>query len=481
MTRSAVALADEWVPIRPGTDAAMLSAMAYVLVTERLYDAAFVSAHCVGFDASQMPPGARGAESYQDYLLGARDRTPKTPAWAEAITGVPRDTIARLAREYGTRRPGVLYQGYGVQRRAYGEQAVRAACVLAALTGNVGDPGRLGGRARASRRPTAARSGTCSRPATNPVKAAIPTFLWTEAVVRGRELGPAEGLRGADAPRHRHQADLRGGLERARSTSTPTSTARRHPSGRAPGRVPRRPGQLPHAVRALRGHRPARLHAARDVGRRGRLEVRRRGAADAAGRRSRPARRGATTGSAPTSAARLGFGDAYTEGRDERGWVEWALDRLPGGAVPRPAGARGVRAGQRRRARGAGHATGRRVRRLPEGPRGRSAADAVRPDRDLLGGAARTGPARTRSPRSRSTSRSGRARSAPRRRSTRCRSSASTRSRGCTRRSPAWTGWRRRFRSGCSSTRWTRTAAASRTATRSGCSTTAARRGCGAG
>ncbi|MBK6406090.1 MAG: molybdopterin-dependent oxidoreductase [Holophagales bacterium] len=57
---SAASLADEWVPIRPGTDAALMTAMAYVMVTEGLYDAEFVRTHCVGFDASQMPPGVRG-------------------------------------------------------------------------------------------------------------------------------------------------------------------------------------------------------------------------------------------------------------------------------------------------------------------------------------------------------------------------------------------------------------------------------------
>ncbi len=52
-TLSAASLADEWIPIRPGTDTAMMSAMAYVMITEQLVDAEFIRTHCVGFDRSQ--------------------------------------------------------------------------------------------------------------------------------------------------------------------------------------------------------------------------------------------------------------------------------------------------------------------------------------------------------------------------------------------------------------------------------------------
>ena len=197
MTPSAVALADEWVPVRPGTDTAMMSAMAHVLITERLYDAGFVATHCSGFDAAQMPPGLEGEESYMDYILGTKDGTPKTAAWAERITGVPRDTIARLAREYAARKPGILYQGYGMQRRAYGEQVVRAGCVLAALTGNVGVPGGWAS-GMGFQAPDGGPLWSVFPVGSNPVRASIPTFLWTEAVTRGTELGPEHGLRGAD-------------------------------------------------------------------------------------------------------------------------------------------------------------------------------------------------------------------------------------------------------------------------------------------
>ncbi len=197
MTLSAVALADEWIPIRPGTDSAMMAAMAYVMIKEDLIDAEFVKTHCVGFDASQMPDGAAGEESYKDYILGTRDGAAKTPEWAEAITGVPRETIARIARDYATIKPGVLYQGYGMQRRAYGEQVVRAGCVLAAITGNVGIPGGW-----ASGIALQARDGgplwLVFPTGENPVKAQIPSFLWSEAVIRGKDMGPVDGLRGTD-------------------------------------------------------------------------------------------------------------------------------------------------------------------------------------------------------------------------------------------------------------------------------------------
>lgn len=197
-TLSAAALADEWVPIRPGTDAAMMSAMAHVLITERLYDADFVNTHCVGFDMGQMP--IMEAESYSDYILGVRDGLPKTPEWAEYITGVPAGTITRIAREYATCKPSILYQGYGMQRRAYGEQVVRAGCVLAAITGNVGVPG---GWASGLGLQAADGGGlwTVFPTGENPVKTEIPVFLWTEACVRGKSMTASDGVRGT------HQLD----------------------------------------------------------------------------------------------------------------------------------------------------------------------------------------------------------------------------------------------------------------------------------
>lgn len=195
---SASGLADEWIPIRPGTDAAMMGAMAYVMITEKLYDAEFVRTHCVGFDSTQMPPGAESAESYSDYILGVRDGILKTPEWAETITAVPRRTIARIAREYAMTKPGVLYQGLGMQRRAYGETAVIAGCVLAAITGNVGIPGGWAS-GRGLQAPDGGPLWTVFPLGENPVKAVIPVFLWTEAILRGKDMtAKNDGIIGAD-------------------------------------------------------------------------------------------------------------------------------------------------------------------------------------------------------------------------------------------------------------------------------------------
>ena len=122
-------LGGEWIAIRPATDAAMMIAMAFVMIREKLHDREFISTYTHGF------------EKFEDYVLGKEDGVPKTPAWAEGISRVKSERIARLAREYSSLKPAALVAGWAAGRTASGEQYHRAASTLAAMTGNIGVPG----------------------------------------------------------------------------------------------------------------------------------------------------------------------------------------------------------------------------------------------------------------------------------------------------------------------------------------------------
>jgi len=192
---TAVGLADQWIPIRPTTDSALLDAMAYVIITENLHDQAFLDKYCLGFDEEHMPPGIPKGNSYKSYILGqSQDGIIKTPAWAETMTGIPKETIIQLAHDYGGNSPSALILGWGPQRHAYGEQVVRSATVLASITGNVGIKG---GWASGSAYP--ARSEfVASIPIDNPSRAQISVFSWPDAIVRGTGMGADLSVRGVE-------------------------------------------------------------------------------------------------------------------------------------------------------------------------------------------------------------------------------------------------------------------------------------------
>ena len=194
---SAVALGAEWIPIYPGTDVALIAALAYVMVVEGLYDSDFVSKYTVGFDEGNLPEGAPPNSSWLAYITGQADGTPKTPKWASKITGIPADTIIKLAREMATTKPCAMFQGLGWQRRAYGEQPVRALPILAAMTGNFG----ISGGGTGMRAGTGTGLSIGSFPAgENPVKTTISVFMWPDFITRGTEMtsGPRDRIKGAD-------------------------------------------------------------------------------------------------------------------------------------------------------------------------------------------------------------------------------------------------------------------------------------------
>ncbi|MCP4210922.1 MAG: molybdopterin-dependent oxidoreductase [Halieaceae bacterium] len=323
-TLSAASLADEWLPIRPGTDVAMMSAMAFVMINEKLFDAEFVERCCVGFDESQMPVGAQHAESYEDYILGYRDGTPKTPTWAESITSVPRETIIRIAREYATTKPSILYQGYGMQRRAYGEQVVRAGCVLAAITGNVGVPGGwAGGLGLQSQEDPYWNLFPVGE---NPCKAAISVFLWTEAVLRGREMRAEDGVTGVE--------QLDNNIKLVYSVAS-NVLVNQHANINRTARILRDESLVEFIVVQDNFLTPTGRFAdillpactqfetwgLEDGWKYGNQVILMPKLVEPLGESKSDYRICAEL------AERLDLGEAYTEGRDERGWVEWVLDR----------------------------------------------------------------------------------------------------------------------------------------------------------
>ncbi|MGC0366810.1 biotin/methionine sulfoxide reductase [Rhodococcus sp. 27YEA15] len=117
-----------WLSIVPGTDVAVMLALAYELVVSGHHDRDFLDRHTVGWPR------------FEDYLLGRSDGVPKTPHWAAQISGVPATAISELARKTVGRRT-VFTTSYSLQRADHGEQAPWMALTLAALTGNLGLPG----------------------------------------------------------------------------------------------------------------------------------------------------------------------------------------------------------------------------------------------------------------------------------------------------------------------------------------------------
>ncbi|ELY5828375.1 dimethylsulfoxide reductase subunit A [Cronobacter turicensis] len=195
-TDTAAGREDEWIPIRPGTDAALAAAIAWVLITENYVDQPFLDNYCVGYDEKTLPPGAPANGHYKAYILGdGPDNTAKTPSWAAPITGIPEARIIKLAREIGEAKPAFIAQGWGPQRHSNGELACRAIAMLPILTGNVGIPGGNSG----------AREGSFSLPfermptLENPVQTSISMFTWTDAIERGPSMtATADGVRGKE-------------------------------------------------------------------------------------------------------------------------------------------------------------------------------------------------------------------------------------------------------------------------------------------
>ncbi|EGQ8056980.1 molybdopterin-dependent oxidoreductase [Vibrio alginolyticus] len=187
--------ADQWIPLLPTSDNALMDAMMYVIYTEKLYDADFVAKNTIGFDEDSMPEGVPSGESLVSYLTGVKDGIKKTPEWAESITKVPAKTIRDFAIEYATTKPAALIQGWAPQRHICGERSARGSTLLATITGNVGvSGGWAGGAGFAGGRKFAVYADQKE----NPVKESISIMNWVDAVGAPERVTPEVGLKGVD-------------------------------------------------------------------------------------------------------------------------------------------------------------------------------------------------------------------------------------------------------------------------------------------
>lgn len=118
----------EWIPIRPNTDTALMLGLAHTMLVNERHDRAFLDRYCTGF------------EEVRDYLLGKADGIVKDAAWAAAITGIAEERILRLSGEIVDNRT-TMNVAWSLQRARHGEQPYWAVITLAAMAGQIGLPG----------------------------------------------------------------------------------------------------------------------------------------------------------------------------------------------------------------------------------------------------------------------------------------------------------------------------------------------------
>ena len=119
--------AEHHLPLRPGTNVAMLTAMAHVIVTEKLYDEAFIRERC-------------DWDEFADWVDFV-SQPARSPEAIEPLTGVDAGEVRAAARLYATGGNAAIYYGLGVTEHSQGSSTVMAIANLAMATGNVGREG----------------------------------------------------------------------------------------------------------------------------------------------------------------------------------------------------------------------------------------------------------------------------------------------------------------------------------------------------
>ncbi len=180
-SRSVKHLGTEWVPVFPGADTILMAAILHVLITENLIDLDFITTYSIGF------------KELKHYILGESDGVPKTPAWAEERCGTPSQTITSLARRYAAADPVALIPGLSIQRTLGGEDAARMAVILQTVTGNVRKMGGSSGAYMGGRLPKPRCEGM-GVVETTPVS--VPVYRFPDAILGGKKAGFPSDIKG---------------------------------------------------------------------------------------------------------------------------------------------------------------------------------------------------------------------------------------------------------------------------------------------
>ncbi len=118
----------EWLAARPNSDVAIMLGLAHTLLSEQMHDENFLNRYCVGF------------ETFADYLAGKNDGIAKDADWAANLSEIPADTIRTLARKMAAKRT-MISVSWSLTRQDHGEQPFWMAITLAAMLGQIGQPG----------------------------------------------------------------------------------------------------------------------------------------------------------------------------------------------------------------------------------------------------------------------------------------------------------------------------------------------------
>ncbi|HSF80321.1 MAG TPA: formate dehydrogenase subunit alpha [Anaerolineales bacterium] len=112
-----------WLPLKPGTNVPVFSAMAHVIVKEGLVNRQFIETRTAG---------------YEEFVQSLEKFTPE---YAELISGVDRELIVQAARMYATAERGAIYWGMGISQLSHGTASALSVIHLAFLTGHIGREG----------------------------------------------------------------------------------------------------------------------------------------------------------------------------------------------------------------------------------------------------------------------------------------------------------------------------------------------------